>query len=326
MSVRDDFLAMPTRNASWSANEYQVKEVHDTKTSGRVWVGTSAQGSLTAFFESRQSAEIDVDLSHVIRITAAKVSNKSGERAHAVQVQCLEPKLNNVFVSYVDDVLSHLVDGMDAVRALSSTVAEWRTLLAVAKDELSESALRGLFGELSFLRDLVTHNGPGGLSVWAGADRERHDFVATMASVEIKTSTLQNRQAVTVHGLRQLEPAHGSDLTLGVAEIDRHPEGKNVSEVVDELLDLKVDSPALRTKLANSGFVQGMPGADRHRFHLVSWKFWEVTSELPVLRRTALDEAVVNAVSDLRYSLDLGVLGPDFADSYDFYRLTLDAA
>lgn len=323
MSVRVDFMAIPAHQVYWKVNQYKVREIHTPSATERVWVGQSTDGRFAAFFETEQAGDFQADLSHVIRLTATQVSNKRGETANAVQVQCLDPRLNEVFISYVDDVIAHMASGEEAVYALRSTATEWRSLLAVATLGLNETSLRGLFGELSFLRNLIIYTGAEALDMWTGADRERHDFVSLNASVEIKTSSLQNRQAVTVHGLRQLDPSEGAELTLGVLEIESHPQGASVDDVVEEVLALGVDVAQLRQKLARSGFVQGMPGVAEHRFREVCWKFWEVTAELPVLRRSVLPEKVVNAVSDLRYSLDLGALGADFSDTYEYTRLAV---
>ena len=323
LSVRVDFMAAPDHQVYWKVNQYQVREIRTPGATERVWVGRSSDDHLTAFFEVEQGGDFEADLSHVVRLTAAQVSNERGEAANAVQVQCLDPRLNEVFISYVDDVIAHMASGEDAVYSLRATATEWRSLLAVAKEGLSETSLRGLFGELSFLRNLIIHTGAQGLDVWTGADRERHDFVSMNASVEIKTSSLQNRQAVTVHGLRQLDPPEGADLTLGVLEIEKHPQGTSVGDVVVEILALGADAAQLRQKLARCGFVQGMPGAGEHLYKEVCWKFWEVTAELPVLRRSVLPEKVVNAVSDLRYSLDLAALGTDFSGTYEYTRLAM---
>lgn len=308
-------------SGDWLASEYGVTEFPGRNAGSRVWAGFSGEGLLAAFFECSDDQELKVDISQTISVSTASIYNEMGERLHAIQVQCIDSRLNDVFFTFIDDVLSAIDAGQSVTGALGSTAAEWRSLLAMAKQKISDQQLRGLFGELSFLRGLAEEIGPGALECWTGPDRGRHDFVGPEASVEMKTSSLQNRQAVTIHGLRQLDPAEGATLTLGVAEVEPHPQGILLDEIVDSLIGIGLDREVLRARLATAGFVQGMPDAANRRFQLVGMKFWEITDESPVLRRSALPEGIVNAVSDVRYSLDLGALGKDFATEFDYARL-----
>ena len=191
---------------------------------------------------------------------------------------------------------------------------------------ISEQALKGLYGELSILRQIVAVHGASALTLWEGPERGRHDFVGDVVSMEVKTAALQNRQAVTIHGLRQLEPSEGSDLYLAVTEVDPHPRGERLSDLVEEIVDAGVDESGMRKRLAALGYVVDMPGTEDHRFKLVSTKYWHITESTPVLRRSVLPEAVVNAVSDLSYSLDLSALGDGFSEEFDFTRIAREEA
>ena len=63
-----------------------------------------------------------------------------------------------------------------------------------------------------------------------------------------------------------------------------------------------------------------MPGSDKFAFSLLSWRFWEIDHQSPVLNRSALHEQVADAVSSLSYSLNLGSLrNSDLF--FDFTRL-----
>lgn len=313
-------------SGGWLASEYGVTEFPGRPAGARVWAGFGGEGLLAAFFECADDQDLKVDISQTISVTTASISNEVGDRLHAIQVQCIDSRLNDVFFTFIDDVLSAIDAGQTVAGALGSTAAEWRSLLALAKQRISEQQLRGLFGELCFLKGLAEELGPAALECWTGPEKGRHDFVGPGASVEMKTSSLQNRQAVTIHGLRQLEPAEGATLTLGVAEVEPHPQGSLLDDLVASLIQTGMDREVLRARLASAGFVQGMPDAANRRFQLVGMKFWEITDDSPVLRRSALPEEIVNAVSDLRYSLDLGALGKGFATEFDFSRLSGDGA
>lgn len=321
--IRDYFARARDERGDWSASEFGVVEIPSALEARRVWVGQGGGGLLAAFFECAEEEQIDVAISQTIQGSTARVTSEAGEDIHAVQVRCLDSRLNEVFFKFLEDVVEALAAGQSISGALASTANEWRSLLAVAKAGISRSSLHGLFGELCILRTLAKVLPADALRIWTGPEGGRHDFVGHDTSMEVKTSSLQNRQAVTIHGLRQLDPAEGSELHLAVVEVDPHPQGQLVDEVVDDIIDLGVERTALREKLATLGFVPGMPGSGEDRFSLVSTKIWAIRDNTPVLRRSALPEAVVNAVSDVRYSLDLAALGQEFTEEFDFSRLRL---
>ncbi|MEW1965409.1 PD-(D/E)XK motif protein [Micrococcus sp. NPDC078436] len=318
MAIREAFARAEKEPSAWSALEYQVVQVEGRASSQRIWTGRTSSGLLTAFFESGDHQLLDIDVSQVVHLASATISNEHGESLRAVQVQCLDSRLDEVFHSFLEDVVEAVDAGQPVLNALAGTANEWRRLLSVARKGISEASVRGLHGELCILRDMVEAVGPRALEMWAGPEGERHDFVGPQLSIEVKTASLQNRQSVTIHGLRQLDPSEGNALHLAVIEIEPHPQGQTILDLVEQLIDAGVSESALRAKLASAGYVVGMPGSHGHRLKLVGQKFWEIRPDTPVLRRSALHEATVNAVSDLRYSLDLSALGDDFKTSFDY--------
>lgn len=319
-TVREAFMQAAQAEEAWTAMDYSVQELRGRVAGRRVWVGRRPDGILAAFFEAEGEEPVRLDISRVITCSSARITNELQDALDAVQVQCHDARLNEVFFTFLAEVLGAVDAGQALVVALNSTATEWRSLLSVAAAGIGEDQLRGLFGEMCLLADAVRAVGPAVLSTWVGPERGRHDFLGGQAGVEVKTSSFQNRQAVTIHGLRQLEPVEGTTLTLAVTEVEGNPEGRSANDLVEDLLDLGVDPEVLRAKLASAGFVKGMPGSEQ-RFSLVAQKFWEITDESPVLRRRSLPENIVNAVSDLSYSLDLSALGPRVTGEFDYTRL-----
>ncbi|MCJ2194869.1 PD-(D/E)XK motif protein [Kaistella montana] len=319
--MREAFARVANEPSAWSASEFHVVEVQGRPVGRRVWVGKDQLSTPTAFFESGDDRLLNIEVSQAIRLASATIQNELGDALRAVQIRCLEPRLEGVFHTFLEDVIASVDAGGTVYDALASTVREWRRLLMIAREGISEQALKGLYGELSILRQIVAVHGASALPLWEGPERGRHDFVGDVVSMEVKTAALQNRQAVTIHGLRQLEPSEGSDLYLAVTEVDPHPRGELLSDLVEEIVDAGVDESGMRKRLAALGYVVDMPGTEDHRFKLVSTKYWHITESTPVLRRSVLPEAVVNAVSDLSYSLDLSALGDGFSEEFDFTRI-----
>lgn len=323
--IRSAFKVAAARAGRLSGAEVHVQEVQGRRSGRRVWLGQDAADQLVAFIEYDGSPMETFDVSQIITVSAEHIQNEINDEVGAVQIRCLDAKLDEVFFTFLADVIAEVDRGNGVVQAVRGIADDWRSLLAVARRGMGARQLAGLFGEVTILTHAASALGPAALSLWTGPDRNRHDFVGPKAAIEVKTSTLQNRQSVSIHGLRQLEPSEGASLTLAVVEIEAHPRGRTVADLASNAVAMGVDPTALREKLASSGFVEGMPGADC-RFKVVSVRYWDIEADTPVLRRSSLDDAVVNAISDLRYSLELSALGPHHASEFDFSRLATAGA
>ena len=120
-------------------------------------------------------------------------------------------------VRYAHGFLAALVDELkqsseDIEGAIERVIAKWRALLA-KQQGLSLAEATGLWGELWFLNELVSHHGVRMLESWLGPQKENHDFRLGAWEIEIKT-TLMVERVHTIHGLAQLAPSLGRHLFL----------------------------------------------------------------------------------------------------------------
>ncbi|WP_198392395.1 PD-(D/E)XK motif protein [Brevibacterium yomogidense] len=230
------------------------------------------------------------------------------EDVRAAKVTCRDSRLDDVFIAFMDDVTSQL-DKQNAVEVLVSSAAAWRNLLRVVSHGLSDSAAAGLYGELRFLEELIHSGGPKLIETWQIDGHDVHDFIADRIRVEVKTSSFQNRQAVTIHGLKQLEVPATARLVLAVAEIEKHGDGETIDDVVDRVLEVGAPIDVLSQKLEAGGFVRGMSSFESApTFSLKSWRYWEMTPDSPVLSTQKVGPDVSTAISDVQYSLNLSSL------------------
>ncbi|MGL3148955.1 PD-(D/E)XK motif protein [Microbacterium sp. A82] len=286
----------------------------------RAWLGYQSDGTPAAYFENGQESEVSFSVSQVISVhgTLVKTDLTRGLAIPAVKVTCHDQKLDQVFYAFIDEVRERISLGADALEVIEASASEWRSLLQVATTPLTGNAAAGIFGELRFLEAAVIELGANAVEIWQRSPQEIHDFIGSHARVEVKSSTFQTRSAVTIHGLRQLEPPGTGTLTLAVAEIQKHG-SESIDDVVARLRERGVSSAILTEKLRDSGYVTGMPGSESLAFDLLSWRFWEVTSDSVVLNRSALAVEIADAVSSLSYLLSLSVLGAS-AEAFDFQR------
>lgn len=286
----------------------------------RVWLGTDSGQNYVAYFELSEKPMSEFRVSNAISVQPATVQELvTQDTVRTAKVMCHESSLNHVFATFIEDVLQSLTLESDVVDTITIAAQGWRELVQIARAGLSESAAAGLFGELKFLVQLIQHVGPEGLESWQRSPHDVHDFITNDARVEVKTSAFQNRSAITIHGLRQLEPPHGSTLTLAVAEVQKHGED-SLDDVVFELLETGINRQTLQSKLADAGYIPGMPSTSSMTFTVLSWRFWTIDPSTPVLNKSAVSLPVADAIGSLSYVLNLSALG-DGAESFDFKLL-----
>lgn len=288
----------------------------------RVWLGRDGDRQAAAYLETVDGVTPNFSVSQVLSVQNARVvDDSSSEEINTAKVTCHEPALTNVFHVFIDEILERLLPDANAVKVVSTAASEWRSLLKVARSGLSETAAAGLYGELRFLRDLVSVLGPTYLDCWQRRSHDVHNFISSQARVEVKTSSLQSRSAVTIHGLRQLDVPQGATLTLAVAEVQSHGD-ETIDSLAEQISAMGVDRELLVRKLADVGYVRGMPDASTMSFSLLSWRFWEIDEQSAVLNRRALTDETANAISNLSYVLNLSALGPS-STPFEYHRLAI---
>ena len=322
MNSRDIFAQATGSPSKLFGGEANVARVVTLQAPQRAWLGFDNGLHAVAYFESVQGKELNFAVSEAILIQTIIVEDDiSGDRVSTIKVSCVDQKLLEVFYGFMDDVVERIEGNPDVLDAIVGAAGDWRSLLQIATNPLPESRAVGLYGEICFLEQIAKEIGPDAVTMWQRSERDVHDFIGEGCRVEVKCSSFQDRAVVTINGLRQLEPPTNSTLTLAVAEIQKHG-GETIDEVLERVLALGVDRTLLIQKLATQQYVIGMPGADEHRFNLLSWRYWEIKSTTGVLNKSAIEEHIADAISSVSYGLNLSALDHP-APKFDFHRLSL---
>ena len=164
------------------------------------------------------------------------------------------------FVAFCDDFLVDLEDGMSSPEAaVFRTARRWYSFWTRESSELSQQAMRGLVGELSFLEFLVRGHGPKALASWVGPEGQDHDFQSGHeVAFEVKTSSSIPYKIEC--NLNQLDRGLFWKLFLVCFKLQKSDEGISLPELVARVSgSLKGDDAALETfdeKLALVGYSQ----------------------------------------------------------------------
>ena len=106
----------------------------------------------------------------------------AGESAMFLDVSCTSPSLDGVFAELAEEVLHRVEAGQSPVRAVASTMDDFRRLLQeVQPFDIGEQQIVGLLGELVVLRSLVEIAPAATRSIWSRSARAAARFPSSRA-------------------------------------------------------------------------------------------------------------------------------------------------
>lgn len=199
---------------------------------------------------------------------------------------------------------------------LSVTLAQikrWKAFLAGRKARtLTAEEVRGLFGELTFIRQLIREGftEKKALESWQGSEGSHQDFIWGNKSVEIKCLSGRERSTVRISSEDQLE-AVNDNLFLRVfrlADMSGSEKARSLNDLAREVEGVFSDSEALENfsnKMAKAGYVE-LHEYDNPKFIVAEEKSYRVTNEFPRLIRSEIPEGVVR----VGYEIELESIKP----------------
>ena len=151
--------------------------------------------------------------------------------------------LDNDFSSLFDDLVVSLIDStrylsdpIDASKEFVSTYVKWSSFFSkTIERDLSKERVIGLWGELSYLLDLIRNASSGSsidsiLKSWVGPYDASHDFELSSSSIEIKTKLLSSSM-VKISSEFQLDHIDDKKLFLTVLSIIETEHGLSLKDL-----------------------------------------------------------------------------------------------
>lgn len=188
---------------------------------------------------------------------------------------------------------------------------KWRNLFDKAGSEgLSPSQQQGLYGELTFLRKLITKNvfpASEALDYWVGVDAAQRDFMGDSWAVEVKTTATSNPQEVTINSERQLDESLFENLYLYHCSVEITK--KNGETLPDKIYKLRRDlenDPAALSKFNERLISAGYFDEDEALYAFRAYKvrgesIFRIEGDFPRIKESDLRTGVGN----LTYSIVL---------------------
>jgi hypothetical protein len=233
-------------------------------------------------------------------------------RRATVDLVLRDDAYSDIFTALVIDLLSALATGSTVAPASDILVArldEWRGLLAsVPPGGMSRERQRGLFGELTVLRDVLFPSlGSDVVFAWTGPDRQLQDFQFPGSAIEVKTVSGNNAEAVRVTNERQLDHTRVSELFLVTLALDvrQGGPGRSLPGLIAGIRaedSLRPALPGFDERLTRAGYLatQAHLYEDR-RYAVRQTVIHHVAPGFPAV----LEDDLPDGVHDVSYVVDL---------------------
>jgi hypothetical protein len=283
-----------------------------------ILLGKRHQGHLIALFPNSKS---DVDepnteqkLSNGFKISELKLLDPETQQPSYFLELCNVGNIDEyLFGALLDELLKEIDQGSDnLIEKIKAILEKWKNMLSLDSERvLSMNALVGLFGELVLLEYLVNEKNLAILDNWVGPLGNRHDYEFDKHSIEVKSTTLKNKEEIKVHGVNQLEAYPGKDVTILRIKLELDPHGTSLTTLVERIMKSpKVSEAKFREKLLKVGYKEA--DADAYRsigFQTVEFHLVPVNEKFPrITAGILLGIDPLDRINEIEYSVNVSGL------------------
>ena len=214
--------------------------------------------------------------------------------------------VSNIFKVFISELLPNgVIENKKLfLSTLKNKVLEWRDFFQeVKKTKISRNVIKGLIGELSYLKHLILTDALSNLNCWSGPLGARSDFFVNNSRIEVKSTTTTNPVKISISNLKQLE-IDSDDLYIVLYELMENEEGLSLKKLIGELESL-IENKGLsksdfykRLELVgcNSGTIMS---TEKDSYKIIRQSKYKVTSEFPRLTSCKVPKHLV----DVKYSI-----------------------
>lgn len=250
-----------------------------------------------------------------LQIGLLKDSSMPGQKM--LHVQLLRNENQRVFASLCEDLictLKPLSKPRDMVQEVVNQLHRWKDLFGNIKSVgLSKEEQQGLYGELTFLRKMLLRasndNYVSIIRNWTGVMKTNKDFQGNNWAVEVKTTSTNNAQTVTINGERQLDNSLVANLFVFhlVLEISKD-NGESLPMIVADIKHILSNnvpaSYSFEEKLFEAQYLDGHESLYAERFYKKrNEKNYKVLADFPRI----MEHELRNGVSNVVYDISIGM-------------------
>ena len=214
--------------------------------------------------------------------------------------------LENLFILF-EDMGDIKGDGL--LHSFLDRVSAWQEFMKKGRQSLTIESQTGLFGELSFLKDLLDLGlKDEAIKTWDGPLNGLQDFHIGFGAVEVKSTVSQDGFIAKIGSLDQLSDATYKPLYLVGKKLALSPSGMSLPALINEIRKALGDDQGLlqnfQDRLLRSGYLDAHSGAYDRLLRVEKSLVYEVDEYFPRLTPQLVNPLVKSA----RYEIDISSL------------------
>jgi hypothetical protein len=245
-----------------------------------------------------------------------KIETLPDERDKSKQfllILLLNKQHKDIFSTLCEDLIfrvSEVLTEQTLVEKLLERLAKWQSLFEkVGKQGLSDESQRGLYGEIYFLRFLLSNTSDKNycLKSWLGPEKSIQDFQYSNWAVEVKTTHGNNHQKIHITSERQLDDSIIEKIFLFHLSLDvRVGNGESLNILIDDVSKIlnnnTMASNLFKLKLLESGYYDIHKSLyDERGYTIRQENLYRVSGNFPRIN----ENQIPIGVGDVRYSIVL---------------------
>lgn len=192
------------------------------------------------------------------------------------------------------------------VKTSNTVIRKWKNYFSSRKHPiLTSSEELGLYGELCFLKKLISFLGANIVNSWAGPGKGTHDFYIGKNAVEVKTTSSQAPYRAHISSEYQLDKTEVTgNLYLSLFAFRKDSTGTNtLPSLVNEIRKLIENENTIldvfNEKLLKVGYIDIAEELYTNSYHLRNEYLFSVEENFPCITR----KIIPNGISDVEYTL-----------------------
>lgn len=293
MIVEQDFIS--ASNNSW--------KLVDANHPLPLYVGKDNDGLCALEFVGNFTINKKMVSSQIISIAHYKTS--SGEKSLVFSL--LNNQWINQFIAFCNDICNQTSsmqkNSKNGYEKVCDCYFIWKKMFKSKQDILSEAEIKGLIGELLFLRDkmIPEYGDSKALDAWSGTDKTKKDFSIDDTWYEIKAIDY-GKASVKITSIEQLDsPVVGNLAVFQLEKMAAGFSGINLNNLSNQILGLFTsiqDKDEFVKKLHKAGFYND-PRYEEFVYMQRDLSEYRVDTCFPRLKRTELHPAISKASFEL---------------------------
>ena len=302
--------ASPWTDIETPGQDYNVRKIPETKGVPLYW-GKDRSGQCLFIIEL-SGDQTDLFKRESVRVRGIKsdlrfVDENNSQRLVISLERHIDQDLFAAMCQTLTVALREVIDSAIALSVALTQIKRWKAFMAgKKKGVLSFEEVRGLFGELIFLEQLMERTDKeDALNSWEGPDSVQQDFIFGNTAVEVKALSGRERNSIRVSSEDQLDSLNDR-LFLKVFRLSEMPESEkavSLNELVRRIADVfsgHTASELFHDKIATVGYVELLE-YDNPKLVVSEEQLYRVDDNFPKLIRSSLPDGV----SRVRYDIAL---------------------